>query len=341
MTTERNAAIDALKGIMIIVIILHHSRFIPFLHHGYLAVDVFFWVAGLFLMQSFSKYRGSAVLYTGRRIKKVILPYLIAFALACILDIKHLLSFRSFDEFMEIFTPFSAFLTFTEELGPLYHSYVVLVGGWFLSVLIISGFLLYALLEYNDKLATKVLLPFGMVLGFTFLFHDSPSIERFSVAGAIGYPLLRGFVEMGAGALLFSILSECPAAIQRHNVLINVTATAAFAFFIGLFFTNKALDAYSIVLIPLILAGLLSPESWACKVYQRVPVRLLPTFGKLSLEIYLIHSPIIHLVHSAFKLLHLPLVPWALVIADLIAVILAATLLNRLLNAPRLAHHRT
>ena len=143
MTPRRYYSIDAIKGLMIIFIVLHHNQCLSFLHHGYLAVDAFFWIAGGFLLLSFVKHQGTAVHYTYQRVRKLIIPYFIAFSIACILDFKHLLSFRTFDELMTILTPFSAFLSFTEELGALHHSFVVLVGGWFLSVLIISGFLLF------------------------------------------------------------------------------------------------------------------------------------------------------------------------------------------------------
>ena len=340
MNAERNHAIDAMKGIMILFIIIHHGQLLPFIHHGYLAVDVFFWISGVFLMRSYLKREETAFQYTLRRVKHVFLPYLIAFLLACILDYKHLLSFNNFDEFMRIFTPFSAFLTLTEEMGALHHPFVVLVGGWYLSVLIIGGFLLYSLLEYNDRIAKKVILPFGIVLGFTLLFSSNSSAENFSVAGAFSYPLLRGFVEMSAGAFLYSLLSAPPLGYSNKSALINILAIIGFIFLIGIMVTNEQLDAYTIVLIPIILTGLLIQDSWLNTFYQKAPTHILPALGTLSLEIYLIHSPILHIVHSLFTWLHLPIIPWLLVLIDTIAVILSAYLLRRFCNALRLAHHR-
>ena len=340
MNTNRNRAIDALKGILILFIVIHHSQLMPFIHHGYLAVDVFFWIAGVFLMRSFLNRQETAFRYTLRRIKQVLPPYLIAFVLACILDYKHLLSFRSFDEFLNIFTPFSAFLTLTEELGPLHHSYVVLVGGWFLSVLIIGGFLLYSLLEYNEKLTTKVLLPFGVILGFTFMFHGNQSAENFSIVGAISFPLLRGFIEMSAGAFLYALLKDNSAFFYGKSTLFNILAVLGFIFLIGIMITAEQLDAYTVILIPIILIGLMIPDSWLNKAYLLLPSHILPTLGALSLEIYLIHSPVIHIVHSLTNWMNLSIIPWILALIDILVVILAALVLRKICNAPRLAHHR-
>ena len=145
---------------------------------------------------------------------------------------------------------------------------------------------------------------------------------------------------MSAGVLFFSIMKDYSTVLNKHQRLINIFAFLAFSLFIGLMFTKESLDAYSIVLIPAMLSGLLIDDSWMEKFYNVCPTQIFPSIGRLSLEIYLVHSPMIHIVHSSFKLLNLPLIPWILTIADVIVVIIAAVLLHKICNAPRLAHHR-
>ena len=111
--SSRNSAVDALKGLMILLIVLHQLVLIPFLHHGALAVDMFFMIAGYYLANHFRTKRGTAAQYTWRRIKAVYLPYLLALLLATILDFKRLISFQGFEGFMETYTPYVAFLTMT------------------------------------------------------------------------------------------------------------------------------------------------------------------------------------------------------------------------------------
>ncbi len=325
---ERNAAVDALKGLMIILIILHHSQLLPFLHHGYLGVDVFFMIAGFYLMQHYSRKKGSAVSYTLQRIKGVYLPYLLALVLACILDYKRLISFDGFEGFIETYAPFTAFLTLTEELGFVFHTPVILVGGWFLSVLIIGGFLLYGLLEFNERLTIRVILPFSILLGFTFYFSQSATAESFSILGAVSFPLLRGFLEMGTGMLLNAFIREQEGLLRRESVWVMLLSIAALVLFGLMVLAEKPLDGFLIIVIPLLLLGVLAPDSRLKKAYDRCPTKVLAGLGALSLEAYLIHQPVLHIVHSCFTHSSLPIRPAFILPADLIAVILAAFLLR-------------
>ena len=325
---NRNSAVDAVKGLMILMIVLHHLLLIPSLHHGYLAVDMFFMIAGYYLANHFKAKGGTAFQYTARRFKQVYLPYLLALILATILDYKRLISFQGFEGFFETYTPYVAFLTLTEEMGFLSHWPIVLFGGWFLSALIISGFLLYGLLEYDERMTVKAILPFSVILGFTYLFSLGSSAENFSVTGAISVPLLRGFIEIGAGVLLFYILTENQEELNKSKTLITVLACLALAIFLAMVFVQQSFDSYIVILFPLILTGILLPESPIKRLYDRCPTKILAWLGALSLEIYVIHQPAIHIVHSSFKFLGLSVSPAVKILSCLVVVILAAYLLR-------------
>lgn len=325
---NRNSAVDAIKGLMILLIVLHHLVLIPFLHHGYLAVDMFFMIAGYYLANHFKTKGGTAFQYTAGRFKQVYLPYLLALILATILDYKRLISFQGFEGFLETYAPYVAFLTLTEEMGFLSHWPIVLFGGWFLSVLIISGFLLYSLLEYEERKTVKLILPFTVIIGFTYLFSVGSSAENFSVTGAISVPLLRGFIEMGTGILLFYFLTENQEGLNNSKTLITVIACLALAFFLAMLFAKKSFDSYIVVLFPLILTGVLLPESPIKRLYDRSPTKILAWLGSLSLEIYVIHQPAIHIVHSSIKYLGLSVSTAVRILSCVAVVILAAFILR-------------
>lgn len=335
---ERNRAIDAIKGLMIILIILHHSRLLPFMHHGYLGVDVFFVISGFFLMRHFSaKKSTTAFKYTISRLRTVYLPYLFALLLACILDYKRLISFQGFEGFIETYSPFIAFLTLTEEIGFMAHSPVILVGGWYLSVLIIGGFLIYGLLQYNENLTKKVLLPLSIIFGFTFLFsYNSFSVENFSVVGMISLPLLRGTLEMGMGVLLFTLIQENQEWFNNRRICLGILSLVSLAVFFVMVMALKPIDGCLVIVIPLMLAGNLVSDSPFHCFYESFPTRVLPFIGTLSLELYLIHQPVIHIVHSGVALLHLPLSPVILVLLDFFFVIGVALLLRYLCRKLRI-----
>lgn len=325
---NRNSAVDAVKGLMILLIVLHHLLLIPSLHHGYLAVDMFFMIAGYYLAHHFQAKGGTAFQYTAGRFKQVYLPYLLALLLATILDYKRLVSFQGFEGFFETYAPYVAFLTLTEEMGFLSHWPIVLFGGWFLSVLIISGFLLYGLLEYDERKTVKVILPFTVILGFTYLFSLGSSAENFSITGAISVPLLRGFIEMGTGVLMFYILAENKEGLNKSKILITVLACLALAIFLAMVFVQQTFDSYIVILFPLILTGVLLPESPIERLYDRSPTKILAWLGSLSLEIYVIHQPAIHIVHSSIKFLGLSVSTAVRILSCVAVVILAAFILR-------------
>lgn len=330
-TNNRNLPVDAVKGLMILLIILHHSCLLPFLHHGYLGVDVFFMISGYYLMMHFSCHKETtAVHYSVKRLQTTYLPYLLSFLLASILDIKRLMSFDSFEELIETFAPFVSFLTLTEGLVFPVHGPTILVGAWFLSVLLIGGFLLYGLLEYNERLTIKVLLPVGIIAGFNFLFSlNKLSIENWLAAGAVSLPLLRGVIDMGMGILLFDVIQRNLEWMKLKSKMITFLSLVSLGLFFIMTITQQPLDCLLVIIIPLMLLGILIPDAPLQSIYRRLPMTFLPQIGKLSLEMFLIHYPTIHIVHSGFKFLGFPLNPLFLIPSDVIAVIIAAVVLHR------------
>lgn len=328
ISENRNIAVDAIKGVMILLIVLHHLGLIPILKHGYLAVDMFFMISGYFLSNHFYSKGGTAAQYTARRINTVFLPYILSLLLASILDYKRLISFHGFNGFMETYGPYVSFLTFTEELGFIDHWPIVLFGGWFLSVLIISGFLLYGLLEYNERQTIKVILPFSVLLGFTYLFSINPSTDIFSVIGAISVPLLRGYLDMGVGVLIFDLIRNNREGLQQRKSLFTVLACMAFVYFMAMVFVQKSMDSYCVIAFPLIITGVMLPDSPIKLFYERFPTKILAWLGGLTLEIYVIHQPVIHIIHSCFKYLGIPNNPIVKTITCLAFVIVAAIILR-------------
>ena len=320
---NRNHAVDAIKGIMMLLIVIHHSQLLPFLHHGYLGVDVFFVISGFFLMRHYLTKGGSAMQYTLQKVRVFYLPYLLCLLLACILDYKHLTSFSGFEGFLETYAPFAAFLTLTEEIGFIFHAPVILVGGWFLSVLVIAGFLLYTLLDYSETFTRKVILPFAIVLGFTFYFSKSASVESFSVLGALSFPLLRGFLEMGMGILLYAFVQNQ----KLSSGKIAFFTCAGLILFVMMLFAKRSLDSILLISVPFLLLGAVCPESGIAQKYNGRKYRLLAGLGEMSLEISLVHPPVLHIVHSLASRLS-AINPLYLVPVDVLVIIVAAILLR-------------
>lgn len=310
---------------MIIFVVLVHTCKIPCLHHGYLAVDVFFFISGYYLMRNFQRRNCTAVRYTWGRIRQFYLPYLLSLLFSAILRYKGLLSFHDLDGFLEKIGQFAFGLTLMEEIGPAIMHEHILLGSWYLSVLIIAGFLLYSLLEYRESLAIKVILPFICISGWTFLFTVSESAMNWSRVGAVSLPLLRGFVEMSAGALLYKVYTDYHDAVERRSTLVNVAAVFSFVLFICLMFTRQSFDKYLIVTIPWMVLGAHLEKSWMNDYLKLIHGDVFSRIGQYTIYVLFGHPPAILLVHwSNEHLLGNRFVHWELLVLDLIMSALAS-----------------
>lgn len=292
----RNYAIDWLKGLMIIIIVLYHSSLVSSLHHGYIAVDLFFPICGFFLMKSFSKKPTTAVLYTWNRVKRFYLPFLICFLFSCLLRFQGLATFPDYDSFLEKYAQFAYSLTLSEEIGPRVVTEHILHGSWFLSVMLIAGFLMYSMLEYNKKLSVQILFPAIYILGFTLIFSSGPRVASWDRVGALSLPLLRGLAGMVGGALVYEIFTNYKDAIERRSVLINLAFIVSFVLFMALMFAEKALDIYLLPTIPCLLAGALIDRSWFNQTLSHIKGGFIGLVGRNTIYLLFAHPPCILLV---------------------------------------------
>ena len=133
---------------------------------------------------------------------------------------------------------------------------------------------------------------------------------------------------MGLGVFIFYIISENQEALSQKKTFITVISLVSFAIFIALLFVKKHFDSYIIILFPLILTGFFIPDPPIKRLYDRCHTKILAWLGALSLEIYVIHQPAIHIVHSSFKFMGLYVSPAVKVIACVAFSIFAAFLLR-------------
>lgn len=294
---SRNLAIDWIKGVMIIAIVLFHSGLVTAMHRGYIAVDLFFPICGFFLMKSFYTRPTNAISYTWSRIKRFYLPFLLCFLLSSLLRFKGLTHFPDFDSFLEKYSQFAYSLMLTEEIGPKVVVEHILDGSWFLSAMLIAGFLMYGMLEYNKRLSVLVLFPAIYVLGFTFLFSYSPSAMSWDRFGAISLPLLRGLAGMVSGALVYDIYYRYQAAVERRSTLINIAFIISFVLFFTLMFARKALDVYILPTIPWILLGAYIEGSWFNRALSHIKGGLMGLIGRNTIYLLFAHPPCILLVN--------------------------------------------
>ena len=327
-TTSRNLAIDWIKGWMILCIILHHTWMIPDFR-GYLAVDVFFYISGFYLMKSFLRKPTPAVQYTWKRIKQIAAPYFICIILGGgIMLARHIAAKDSFDSIVDITGKVFATIPFAGEFGGEFTRAPFLLLYWYLSALIICSFILYAMLQYSEHLSVTILFPAIILLGYNALFGDAPSLNTINRIGLLGAPLIRGLSEMAAGAMICHIYSNYRSGIENRSTLVNVLGFISLFIFVALLFTHEALDKYTIVTIPWFLLAAVMDHSWLNAVLGKIKGGFFAWVGRYTLYIYCIHGPVQTRVHSLNDhLLHGSLSGVSLLFVDFVAIAAASVAL--------------
>jgi len=285
MKQSRNLAIDWLKGWMIIFVVLHHT-FLLSNFRGHLAVDVFFFISGYFLMKSFDTSPESNIQYIWRRIKIMFPPYCLCLG---VMFVWKLVSHRipaSLEEFGELFFA----VPFLEEFGGDFSRAYYLWGSWFLSVLIIGSFLVYGMLQYNRKLSISILFPVLILLGYNALFSQSESVEVWGHLGYLGGPLIRGTIEIMAGTMLYHLYTNYKSGVDKYSCLINLVGIIAFVFLVFLIFSAKPLDKFIIVVIPWILLAAVIEKSWLNSFLNRIKGGIISIIGRYTFYIYCAHG---------------------------------------------------
>lgn len=289
MNNQRIHSIDWLKGLMILIIVVYHSYFFPGFR-GHLAVDVFFFISGYFLMSGFLRHPSTAVHYTWSRIKQMAAPYYISLIPACILGIRRISKINSLDALIDLCGKLFSTIPFGEEFAGIITRTQFLLIFWFLSVLVITSFILYSMLEYNERLATLILFPAIVLFGYNAIFDHTDCLNNFERIGMLGLPLVRGLSGMAAGALICHVHVRHKASIDRYSTLINVLGIIGFILFIALMFSGESLDKYILFTIPWILLASVIDRSWSNKILSRINGGLLARIGRYTLYVYCIHG---------------------------------------------------
>ena len=330
MTNNRLYSLDWLKGLMIICVVFYHSYLFPNFR-GYLAVEVFFFISGYFMMLSFIRRPTTAVMYTWERIKRVAAPYFLSIFIICLFRSHIFTNADSFSSFVDRVSNAFSTLLFAEEFIPEEFRAVFINGGWFFSVLIISSFILYGILQFNERLATTVLFPIIILLGYNALMSQSETVCNFERIGLLGAPLIRGLFEMAAGAFICHIYMSYKTSLEKWSTLINILGLVSLIIFLSLMFTEQAQDKYLIITIPWFIIASVLDNSWLNKALQKINGGLIARIGRYTIYVLCIHGLAEQIVFACNDLfLHNALEGTLLLIVYLIAATIATFVLYHL-----------
>ena len=253
----------------------------------YLAVEFFFLVSGYLIyakMDDYKKRYGGAIRFTLHRYRELFPKYIIAFALT----------------FSAIHLQKKSDLSVTAHLVRSLPEVFLLQGIgidrgwdwvnptlWYLSVMLIAGFVMYLGLRYIRRIFVGYLAP-ALIIIFLFLLYQNVGTLDAAVmlpGEYANYPLFRGFTEMCLGmyACMLTGLIKGSKYARLWQTLGSLFMVAAI--FTATFFGRSHLDFLVLLLLFLGVAWCFLP---ADNFMSKAPA--VRGLSSITLEIYLLHE---------------------------------------------------
>lgn len=288
-TTSRNTAIEFFRFLFISVIVLwHFHNIVPIFQCGDFAVDFFFVLAGAMLYRSFLTHPGQdAVQYTFRRIGRIIFEWIII--IIPVFFIKNrdnlfteggLQAGNLFKYALKLFHE----LLFLGQNG-LYEG-TSHYASWFICILIVSGGLLYAVLQFYEEKAPMLFFPVFSLLSLVY-FYKTSTFTPWTIRGCWDMMFLRGCGEMAIGASLYFLAERYQDSLRKYSRQVDLLSIIALVGLLLLLFAPRSYASYAPLMSCLILLGTLTDNSLFCRLLKQ-PCWL--SLGGISFEMLLIHG---------------------------------------------------
>ena len=287
---NKAVSIEGLRFVfMIVIAIWHFGRINPFTH-GYIAVDFYFLLSGYLLYGSYVRHKYDALKYTVEKLKRFYPEYIFVFIIAFLMKLKLLL--RDSDAL-------TVFLNAISE-GLLINSVGIFSGGvnqpaWYLSVLLVGGGLLYAILHGNKKVAISIIFPLFVLLAYTYLIGINGSTEHFATKGALSQCLLRGMAGMALGVLLAAFKARYSDTLAKKNVLLDIVCLLAVLIVCIVLFSVKHYDRFALLAFSVLIISCFVPTTFINRILSS---GIWAKLGGITFEMLLVHSPVIWVVNN-------------------------------------------
>lgn len=300
MGNNRLTSIEALRFIfMLVIAVWHFSRINPFTH-GYIAVDFYFILSGFLLYGSFVRHKYDALQYTIAKLKRFYPEYFIVFIIGFLLKLKILL--RDSDVFAIFFNAISECL--------LIHSVGVFGGcvnpaSWYVSVLLVGGGILYAILHWHREVALSVIFPLLVLSSYTYLLGFGGSLEQFANDGFISQCLLRGIAAMALGIVLAAFKEGYSDFLIENHLWLDIACLLSVAITYIVLFSNRHYDRFALLAFSVLIVSCFIPSTLINRLFKS---SVWGKLGGITFEMLLVHCPIIWVVNNLTRSIKLSLI---------------------------------
>ena len=285
---EKNISIEAFRFIFMTILCLNHIEgMIHVMNHGYLVVEFFFMLSGYFMYSSLLRNPNRTTIdYTIKKLKRFFVEYAIALVPIFFIHQRGAMAELTLDGLLNFVMRFFSELFFVHRIG--IYPDGLNRGTWYLSVLVVGGGILYALLREKKQLAVSVIIPIFCIITYTCFFDQgsSKTFDQWHVVNGMALPFMRGIADMGLGIMLCHIIQSKPDILNGHSLLFNIASVTSLIFIMLLIICYRQKDAYMLIFCPIFLAGLFSEKSWFHKVFRG---KVWSFLGDLSYDMLLVH----------------------------------------------------
>lgn len=217
---KRNMPVEALRFLFILLICVWHFS-VPFTAAGFLGVEFFFILAGVFLYKNATRESAPGIIhYSVRKISKFYFKYVLAVIATYIIFIQGVVV-----DFLSNWT--HALMRFLTELLMLQGIGLFQTGLnpplWFFSVLLFGGGWIYGLTRYATAVSIRFIFPVMVALYFSWCFHygTTERLEIWEVLGVFPTSLFRGICEIAYGTLIGYVFFNYSSFFQRNLYIIR------------------------------------------------------------------------------------------------------------------------
>lgn len=301
LKNTRNYSFDFFRVIFTLIICFHHFQGIfneNIIKSGYIGVEFFFILSGFLLYKHLkANTEDTAKEYTIKKLKKLYPEYIFAFIVCFLLQ----LATNKDNSILDfLFKPFSEILLI-QNIG-------IFKGNinyplWYLSVLIIGGFIIYECIKKDEKLFTRIIFPIIIVFNFSLLNSLGNGLENWETINGIYMPLLRGIADICIGVLLSSFMEDNDMdsiykKIDKYYILeyIIELISCILLGYLVIFKTNY--EMYSIILIAIIIFACNYKNSLINKLFNS---EIYYKFGRITYSMYVNHASIIIIMSFLYR----------------------------------------
>ncbi len=285
MKSERIVAVEALRFLAMVQICILHFTW-PSLAVGYLGVEFFFILAGVFIYRLSTTENSPGILsYTRAKVSKFYFKYFIGILL-CYCTY-HVLVYEELR-----IDPLATIMHFITQLL-MWHHLGFSDGSynspmWFFSVLTYGGMLVYGLTKYKTKDCVRFIFPILVVVTLTMV-REYGNFENWGIYGIISFPLLRGTADMAFGVLVGYLFFNYNEVVGRHKSLLNIASIISLTLYIAVAIVGMREIQTAIILITILLTAAMTPGTWLANLFRG---RVWLMLGRLSFDMFIIHFPL-------------------------------------------------